>query len=362
MSPGHVAGAAIVAYLTCGVVAGVCMYVSWVTEWPVTHDRDEVWSLSAERFVEAAVSAVAGVFWPAFIFVGRRQLASGWRYLTTDWDPWEEQGDGGYLTFNIGGLPSGISGSGQLKSAAPSGYNASEPTEIEESSDVLEGHRVWRLYEDEHGPVLASTIVNHLYHGPVAEADRSELEAGKGLFAAKPDHPFYDGEKPQYVVEGTVELFGRVVEGRKGYRSEKLRITGLTLRPGGWHEPVSEVPSLLGMTNRGTPERVSRAFCSCQRAERPWPYPYTEIVEALEARYRCDVTYEPREDGQVFDGRCDGAPAVFAAAITKSVHQQHASFLERPETDRVLKPSDTSLIEEPNPQDIRRYGGTHGHR
>lgn len=344
----------LVAYLAIGAAVGVC---AWFGTAATYNAINSGWRLSqrSAASLDTFGSVFAAVTWPLAGVVLYDWVAAGFRFLTTDWDPWE---DSGRVTLNLGGIPVGAR---NLKlNAAPSGYDGPKPKAVK-GSEVLTGHRVWRLFEDEDGPVLGSTIAPHLYEGPVARTIREELEEGRGLFAAKPDQPFYKDPRPHYVVEGEVELFGRVIEGERGYRAEKLRITSLTLHPGGWHRP--QTTQISPFTSTSVPEGVGRQFCSCEDSARPWPHPFTEIVEALEDRYRCDVSYAPRPERQVFDRSCNRARA-FATAMGGALTTTLTWDLESPETETegtsIIDPA--SLIETPDQNEIQQYGRPHGHR
>lgn len=315
------------------VVVGSCCKFNRVHEGP--------WDWNSED-----VALVVALFVGPFLSwtVALDDLMRGWRYFTTDWDPWE--------TDNNASIP--MPPSHPFARCGPTGYQSDDLQQVS-GSEVLVGHRVWRLFEDEDGPVLVSTTRPHRYTGPIARADEEDLERGYGLFAAKPNHPFYEGVNPTYVVEGQVELFGKIVEGSKGYRATKLRITELTLRGGGWHDAG----------------RFERKFCSCELAERPWLHPYDELIEALSERYRCEVSYEARPGGEVVEGKCNRTDSSRIGTYLPSTtpNQQvtitrnelakmkpivNGSELSRESTDDLLQPAD--LLLEPDPEDVYRYG------
>lgn len=341
----------VAAYVVVGLCFGAATWCGWAARFPRQNEGTSI-SDRSTPLADGFMSVLMVAIWPALGAFGWDTVEVGFRYLTTDWDPWEEKR--GHVTLKMNATS--MTMPGFSLNAAPSGYDGPKPKTVE-GSEVLTGHRVWRLFEDEDGPVLGSTIAPYLYEGPVARTIREELEEGRGLFAAKPDQPFYKDPRPHYVVEGEVELFGRVIEGERGYRAEKLRITSLTLHPGGWHRP--QTTQISPFTSTSIPEGVGRQFCSCEDSARPWPQPFTEIVEALEDRYRCDVSYAPRPERQVFDRSCNRARQ-YAGAFTTTLTWDAVETESGTENPNIIDPA--SLIETPDQNEIQQYGRPHGHR
>lgn len=370
-------------YALIGLFCGLMVYVGVLRDSPVPR-----WCFSRYR---ALLAVIATIGWPGVIVVDCDAIWTGIRYTFTSWDPLEEAWQAlkampAHPNCRCALAPGSVTLTGTVTGTGPRGYRSSEPKTVK-GSDVLVSHRVFRLFEDEDGPALGSTIAPYLYEGPVARTSREELDDGRGFFAAKEGHDFYDEDKPAHVVEGEVELFGRVIEGEKGFRAEKLRIRSLTLRPGGWHSALVEPGDLLSLSRR--PIGADRQFCSCMDAERPWPHPYTEIVEALEERYRCEVSYEPRAERNLFEQRHGEwslrrvtvggggggyiASPSFQKAILDEIAKQHETRFTASggDSDFILPPSEGGMIETPTPQEIQAYakptsiqicGGNHGHR
>lgn len=175
------------------------------------------------------------------------------------------------------------------------------------SDEPLIGFRQWRLFEMKDGTLrLTSSIRPFTYDGPVVTTSVEDVQSGHGLHAAKDGDKFYD-PAPQYPVEGEVELFGRVVEGRRGYRAERLKIRSLTLYPGGWSDRLGQWSNGMIQTRR-VPNDSVRQFASSELTETPWPHPFKSLAKRLEKRYRCDVKIGERDGSPILDADSSSGP------------------------------------------------------
>lgn len=193
---------------------------------------------------------------------------------------------------------------------------------------------------------LVSSIRPYVYDGPVATTEREDLENGYGLHAAKDGDKFYD-PAAHLPVEGEVELFGRVVEGSRGYRAEKLKIKSLTLYPGGWREAATKTATTWNgqpvfHTNHKCPDLAVRQFASSTKTETPWPHPFESLASRLEDRYRCDVEIGEREGSPIVDAK---------RAASRQLKQTNYHFIQKPTDSEVAEYSTGGEIWTPRDRD-----------
>ena len=97
--------------------------------------------------------------------------------------------------------------------------------------------RFWRVRHTPEGMRLRSIVANYILGGPVGwNKDRPTIKINRripealGFFSLKPEYVcrelinFMSGSGFRVVSIGEVSLFGRVIEHRKGYRSQGIRI------------------------------------------------------------------------------------------------------------------------------------------
>lgn len=92
----------------------------------------------------------------------------------------------------------------------------------------LVGVRCWRVIMRPDGPYLQSWNYEFVWEGPHVVADQKpQIGTVNGIHCFKPGHE--QGHTDPQLVAGTVEIFGRIVQGERGYRAEHAIVRTLQI-------------------------------------------------------------------------------------------------------------------------------------